>query len=416
MIIYKDSDGNERIIRSDEIIKVLIKNGTINSETLLKRNVNDDEWIMGSDYELFNQTISSTPKLKKDSELELKKLKEIANDYWKAIKDDKYAEIFKNKWEVIGLTNNKPDLKGSLIKDSVNFNKTNFWGLIVNDNWNIYAGRTLHSNIAAVTADNNRWAKELFEGVYEITEGEEFITKEAALAKEKNGVFQIQTLGRIQIPKKSTKSQEETGQIKEKQTILEKARDSKEEMIETSVPKTKEVKTEDKENLNYKTENIKKIQEDKTHIETQSQKVNAEKARDEKNKKREIIYESLNFFDAIKICLSKYADFSGRARRKEYWYFTLFLWVTSFLLGFIEGYAGAFPYTQQSVFANIFGLAVLIPALSNTARRLHDVNRSGWWMLIPLTFIGLIPFYYWMFKKSDPEKNNFGENPMIKKQ
>ncbi len=244
MIIYKDSDGNERIIRSDEIIKVLIKNGTINSETLLKRNVNDDEWIMGSDYELFNQTISSTPKLKKDSELELKKLKEIANDYWKAIKDDKYTEIFKNKWEVIGLTNNKPDLKGSLIKDSVNFNKTNFWALVINDNWNIYAGRTLHSNIAAVTADNNRWAKELFEGVYEITEGEEFITKEAALAKEKNGVFQIQTLGRIQIPKKSTKSQEETGQIKEKQTILEKARDSKEEMIETSVPKTKEVKTE----------------------------------------------------------------------------------------------------------------------------------------------------------------------------
>ena len=47
-----------------------------------------------------------------------------------------------------------------------------------------------------------------------------------------------------------------------------------------------------------------------------------------------------------------------------------------------------------------------------SARRMHDVNRSGWWQLIPLTIIGIIPYTYWVTKKSDPQDNNFGPNPL----
>lgn len=77
--------------------------------------------------------------------------------------------------------------------------------------------------------------------------------------------------------------------------------------------------------------------------------------------------------------LKKYAVFSGRARRKEYWMFVLFNFIISFVLGFIEGLAGG-----PGIIVNIYGLAVLIPGIAVYVRRMHDSNHSGWWLLFPI--------------------------------
>ena len=120
----------------------------------------------------------------------------------------------------------------------------------------------------------------------------------------------------------------------------------------------------------------------------------------------------MNFFNAIMICFSKYATFAGRASRYEFWYFNLFLIIGSIITAIIDviifpDLLGAF-----SPLNTVFSLAILLPFVAVSARRMHDVNRSGWWQLIPLTIIGIIPYTYWVTKKSDPQNNKFGPNPL----
>jgi uncharacterized membrane protein YhaH (DUF805 family) len=88
----------------------------------------------------------------------------------------------------------------------------------------------------------------------------------------------------------------------------------------------------------------------------------------------------MTFAESVRTCFSKYVDFNGVASRPEFWWFCLFGFVVSLVLGF-------FSATLQS----IFGLLILLPQLAVGARRLHDTGRSGWWqllLLIPL--LGLI--------------------------
>ncbi len=86
------------------------------------------------------------------------------------------------------------------------------------------------------------------------------------------------------------------------------------------------------------------------------------------------------YFEALK----KYAVFSGRARRKEYWMFFLFNIIIGFLLRFIEGMAGINPGSYEGLLAIIYQLAILIPSIAVGVRRMHDVNKSGWYLLIPI--------------------------------
>lgn len=80
--------------------------------------------------------------------------------------------------------------------------------------------------------------------------------------------------------------------------------------------------------------------------------------------------------------LKKYAEFSGRARRKEYWMFVLFNTIICFVLGFIAGLAG--PHSGLGVLVNIYQLAVLIPSIAVGVRRMHDTDHSGWWIIVPI--------------------------------
>ncbi len=76
--------------------------------------------------------------------------------------------------------------------------------------------------------------------------------------------------------------------------------------------------------------------------------------------------------------LQNYATFSGRARRSEYWYFFLFNVIISIALGFIGGMMGI------SMLSNIYSLAILVPSIAVGVRRMHDVGKSGWFLLIPI--------------------------------
>lgn len=86
--------------------------------------------------------------------------------------------------------------------------------------------------------------------------------------------------------------------------------------------------------------------------------------------------------------LKKYIVFEGRARREEYWYFVLFNFIASFLLVMVDLLFGTYnSQTQSGVFSSIYSLAVLLPSLAVTVRRLHDTDRSGWWVTFPMAVL-----------------------------
>lgn len=111
--------------------------------------------------------------------------------------------------------------------------------------------------------------------------------------------------------------------------------------------------------------------------------------------------------------LKKYAVFSGRARRKEYWYYALFNAIISIVLVAVDFMTGLFSFDANAgLFSGVYGLAVLIPSIAVGLRRLHDTNRSGWWLLIALIpLIGGIVLLVFMVQDSDQGDNRFGPNP-----
>ncbi len=115
----------------------------------------------------------------------------------------------------------------------------------------------------------------------------------------------------------------------------------------------------------------------------------------------------MNGFDYFKLALSKYADFTGRARRSEYWYFSLFYLILLVLVVAIEA------LLFQTVFLYLIGvLAFIIPALAVTVRRLHDTGRSGWTYFVSLIpLVGGIILLVWLCQDSNPGVNKWGRNP-----
>jgi uncharacterized membrane protein YhaH (DUF805 family) len=109
----------------------------------------------------------------------------------------------------------------------------------------------------------------------------------------------------------------------------------------------------------------------------------------------------------------KYAVFSGRARRKEYWYFVLFNIIISIVLTGIDGVTGSLSAaTGMGLLSGLYALAILIPSIAVSVRRLHDTDRSGWWLLIALIpLVGAIILLVFVIQDSKPGANQFGENP-----
>jgi uncharacterized membrane protein YhaH (DUF805 family) len=112
------------------------------------------------------------------------------------------------------------------------------------------------------------------------------------------------------------------------------------------------------------------------------------------------------------LALRRYAQFSGRSRRKEYWFFTLFFLLASVVAMGLDMALGTMDEeTGLGVVSGLLSLAALLPSIAVTVRRLHDTGRSGWWMLIFLIpLLGLVGFYF-MVKNGDPGDNQFGPDP-----
>jgi uncharacterized membrane protein YhaH (DUF805 family) len=111
--------------------------------------------------------------------------------------------------------------------------------------------------------------------------------------------------------------------------------------------------------------------------------------------------------------LKKYAVFDGRARRTEFWMFFLFNVIVGFVLNIIDNVSGlAKAMNGVGPLGTLYFLAVLVPYLAVGARRLHDTNRSGWWLLLLLIpCIGAIILLIWFVQDSDPGTNAYGPNP-----
>ena len=126
---------------------------------------------------------------------------------------------------------------------------------------------------------------------------------------------------------------------------------------------------------------------------------------------------------AVRACFSKYATFSGRASRSEYWWFMLWTVLMQFLLGFIGAFVISFVMAATGSggveaeelgllvgngLAGVFNLAVFLPTLAVHARRLHDTGHSGWWFLLYFTLIGGIVVFIWLVSKGDDGDNQYG--------
>jgi uncharacterized membrane protein YhaH (DUF805 family) len=115
----------------------------------------------------------------------------------------------------------------------------------------------------------------------------------------------------------------------------------------------------------------------------------------------------MSFPDAVRSGLQNYVNFSGRARRSEYWWFVLFYVIVLVVARILDGVIGMSPLLYT-----VAALALLLPSLGLAVRRLHDTNRSGWWILLGLIpIIGSIILIVFMVGEGTPGDNQYGPSP-----
>ena len=134
----------------------------------------------------------------------------------------------------------------------------------------------------------------------------------------------------------------------------------------------------------------------------------------------------MDFKAAVETCFRKYAIFTGRAARPEFWWFILFGFLGNLIAGTLDrtlfggairpmggfgmhGLYGLYGLHGPQLFGSIFGLAMLLPTLAVGARRLHDIGRSGWWQLLVLIpVVGALVLLYWYVQPGTRTTNQFG--------
>ena len=111
----------------------------------------------------------------------------------------------------------------------------------------------------------------------------------------------------------------------------------------------------------------------------------------------------MNFGDSIKLGFSNYVNFTDRACRSEYWYWILFVFIGYIVAEIIDAVIG------RPIFYTLFTLGVLIPNIAIGVRRLHDLDRSGWWLLLSfIPLVGAIILIVWFCSKGTDGPNRFG--------
>ena len=131
----------------------------------------------------------------------------------------------------------------------------------------------------------------------------------------------------------------------------------------------------------------------------------------------------MSFVEAVKEYFIRWNDFKTRSSRSEYWWATLFVTFASYLVGFAVGFFIGFTFSSagfsEDVTMTIVGIAtlviqifIIIASTALVVRRLHDVDKSGWWYLIIFTIIGMIPLLIWFCTKGSERSNRFGQDPL----
>ena len=117
------------------------------------------------------------------------------------------------------------------------------------------------------------------------------------------------------------------------------------------------------------------------------------------------------FPDAVKTCFSKYADFTGRAGRSEFWWWVLFTFLLGIVASIIDAVLGTRSSSGTGLVESLANLAVLLPSIAVGARRLHDTGRSGWWQLLWFAIcVGWIFLIIWFCQDSHGD-NKYGPSP-----
>ena len=121
----------------------------------------------------------------------------------------------------------------------------------------------------------------------------------------------------------------------------------------------------------------------------------------------------MDFATAINTCLvKKYADFSGRASRSEYWFYSLFIIILSIVALIIDTMILYYPIEDNGPINLILIVGTTVPSIAVGARRLHDVGKSGWWQLIIFTIIGILVLLYWYIIKGTDGNNEYGKDTL----
>ena len=111
------------------------------------------------------------------------------------------------------------------------------------------------------------------------------------------------------------------------------------------------------------------------------------------------------------LALKKYAVFSGRSQRSEYWFFVLFYLIIYIVLAVLDGMVFK-SGSQIGILSGVFSLAMIVPSIAVAARRLHDTDRSGWWQLLVLIpLIGVIVLIVFLAQDTKPGENKYGPSP-----
>lgn len=122
----------------------------------------------------------------------------------------------------------------------------------------------------------------------------------------------------------------------------------------------------------------------------------------------------MTFQDAVRTCFQKYATFSGRAARSEFWWFVLFSVLGNLVLSFIDGmlFGNAADGQPVSILGAIFALAILLPTIAVGVRRLHDRDMTGWWYLLVLVpVLGTLVLIYFFVQRGTVGPNRYGPDP-----
>ena len=120
----------------------------------------------------------------------------------------------------------------------------------------------------------------------------------------------------------------------------------------------------------------------------------------------------MSFGDSVRNCLfNNYVGFNGRASRSEYWFWVLFTILISIVTGIIDGFVFGLEFDDPAWISDITNLIFLLPGLSVSVRRLHDVGQSGWWILSAIFILPILLLLFWMVIEGDSNANEYGGVP-----